>query len=80
MLVYDRAYDQWKYMRWGLVYLYDMYELPEKHPDLYQYFEWFSHSVMKQMRAKYLVCMFFIYYLKVIISRRGIVKRCNYSS
>ena len=45
MLVYDRPYDQWKYMRWGLVYLYDMYELPEKHPDLYQYFMSGFHTV-----------------------------------
>ena len=45
MLVYDRAYDQWKYMRWGLVYLYDMYEPPEKHPDLYQYFMSGFHTV-----------------------------------
>ena len=40
MLVYDRAYGYNKYMSWVSIFLYDMYELPEKHPgsiDLHQY-------------------------------------------
>ena len=45
MLVYDRAYDHCKCMSWVLVFLYDMHELPEKHPDLHRYFMSRFHTV-----------------------------------
>lgn len=35
MLAYDRGYGHYKYINWGLVYLHDMHELPEKHSDLH---------------------------------------------
>ena len=46
LLLYDRAYNHDKYMSQGLIYLYGMYELPQKHPDLHQYFMKYN-SVMK---------------------------------
>ena len=57
MLVYNRAYDHYKYMSWGLVYLYDMYELPEKHPDLHQYFMSHFHIVSRSKAASTFNCV-----------------------
>ena len=57
MLAYDRAYDHYKYMSWGLVYLYDMYELPEKHPDLYQHFMNGLHTVSRSKASSNFNCV-----------------------
>ena len=47
MLQYDRAYDHYKYFSWGLIYLFDMHELPSKHPDLYHNFVIGNHAVSR---------------------------------
>ena len=45
MLTYGRACDHYNYMNWVIVYLLDMYDLPEKHPLFYQYFVEEFHAV-----------------------------------
>ena len=62
-------------MRWGLVFFYDVHELPEKHPDLHQYFMSGFHIVSQSktrstfncvstdvtLEASYLVCVFYLF-------------------
>ena len=47
MLAYDRAYDHYKYFQWGSIYLIDMLQLPETHPQLYQEFLDGNHTVSR---------------------------------
>ena len=56
MLVYDRAWGHYKYMSWGLVFSYDMYELPKKHVDLHQYFISGFHKVSRSKTASTFNC------------------------
>ena len=57
MLVYDRVQGHCKYMRWGLVFSHDMYELAEKHPGLYQYFMSGFHTVSRSKTGSTLNCV-----------------------
>ena len=57
MLVFDRAYDHYKFMSWDLVFWYDMYELPEKHPHLLQYFMRAFHTVSRSKTASTFKCV-----------------------
>ena len=50
MLLYDRAYDHYKYFNWGLIYLLDMHELPMKHPELYDNFINGNHTVSRSKK------------------------------
>lgn len=50
MLKYDRAYDHYKYFKWGAVYLIDMHNLPSKHPELYQNFLGGYHTVSRSKK------------------------------
>ena len=68
-------------MIWGLVFLYDIYELPEKLPDLHQYFISGFNTVYRSKTASTFNCVssdmalqqvisgvsFFIYWPKVFI-------------
>ena len=47
MLAYDRAYDHYKYFQWGSIYMIDMLQLPEAHPQLYEEFLNGHHTVSR---------------------------------
>ena len=38
MLPYDKSFNHYKYLTWGLVYLIDMLQLPESNPEVYNHF------------------------------------------
>ena len=47
MTYYDRVFDHYKYVSWGLVYLCEMAELPAKHPALHESFVNGQHIVSR---------------------------------
>ena len=47
MLFYDRAFDHYKYLSWGLIYLCDMLDLPTTHPYLHESFMNGLHTVSR---------------------------------
>ena len=47
MLPYDKAFDHYKYLSWGIIYLADMMMLPETYPDVYQNFLTGKHVVSR---------------------------------
>ena len=49
MLYYDCAYDHYRYFKWGLVYLYDMLDLPEQHSELHANFLNGCHVVSRNL-------------------------------
>ena len=50
MLSYDRAFDHYKYFVWGTIYIVDMLQLPEKHPELHQHFMNGCHTVSRSKK------------------------------
>ena len=78
--------NQYKYIRWGLVFSYDIYELPEKHHDLHQYFMSSFHTLSpsktastmfheiwllsKLFRVCVCVCVFFFFFFCCLRSYR----------
>ena len=47
MLPYDYAFDHFKYLTWGLVYLTDMVRLPDSYPSVYEHFMQGKHTVSR---------------------------------
>ena len=47
MLKYDRAFDHFKYFKWGSIYIMDMLRLPIDHPDLHERFQSGCHTVSR---------------------------------
>lgn len=47
MLNYDRAFDHFKYFKWGSIYIMDMMRLPIDHPDLHKRFRSGCHAVSR---------------------------------
>ena len=47
MLIYDCAFDHYKYFKWGTIYAIDMTQLPSTHPELYQHFLNGYHTVSR---------------------------------
>ena len=44
---YDRAFDHFKYFKWGSIYIMDMLRLPIDHPDLHERFQSGCHTVSR---------------------------------
>ena len=57
MLIYDRAYDHYRYFSWGLVYLCDMIELPKTHPFIYECFKNGMHTVSRNSKPSSFNCV-----------------------
>ena len=48
MICYDAAFDNYKYFKWGIVYLLDMNNLSSNRPDLYEIFLCGYHTVSRK--------------------------------
>lgn len=57
MLYYDGAYDHYKYLKWGIVYLHDMLSLPETHPELHEHFLNGYHVVSRKTAESSFNCV-----------------------
>ena len=47
MLSYDKSFDYYKYLSWGLIYLIDMLRLLEVHPQVFHHFKDGKHTVSR---------------------------------
>ena len=47
MLPYDKSFDHYKYLSWGLIYLIDMLRLPEVYPQVFEHFMDGKHTVSR---------------------------------
>ena len=47
LLPYDKSFDHYKYLSWGLVYLIDMLKLPEVYPHVFEHFMDGKHTVSR---------------------------------
>ena len=61
MLPYDCAFDHYKYLSWGIIYIIDMLDLPEKHPDLYEHFMSGKHAVSRSKKESSFNCVSLIW-------------------
>ena len=57
MICYDAAFDNYKYFKWGIVYLLDMNNLSSTRPDLYEMFLCGYHTVPRKKTKSSFNCV-----------------------
>lgn len=57
MISYDAAFDNYRYFKWGVVYLLDMKDLPSTHPHLYEMFLCGYHTVSRKKTQSSFNCV-----------------------